>query len=188
MQLRSLAIAFFVFFTLAASAEAQVRVALLPLAVHASGPEATHLQDGLAEMIASRLDQYEGVRVVRPALDGAPPVDAAGARDAADASGADFVLYGSFTRFGDGASLDLRCVRVAGSEEVAIDDRRLFIQSGSLGQIIPQLDTLAQKVARYALATATTPAVRGEDEGEGAAASDTAVADFEALVRRVSVG
>ena len=31
------------------------------------------------------------------------------------AAGGDWVLFGSFTRFGNGASLDLQCVRVDGT-------------------------------------------------------------------------
>jgi TolB-like protein len=153
-----------------------VRVALLPIAVHASGGDSGYLQTGLAEMISARLEQYRGLEVVRPAVDATP----APARDEALARarevGADLVLYGSFTRFGEGASLDLRCAEVGegpadGEEAAAPPARRVFIQAGTLAEIIPDLDTLAEKVARFAFRTSTTPPKHGE-QGTGVAAAD----------------
>jgi len=184
--IRSIAIALFVWLCGALPAQADVRIALLPIAVHATGGDSDYLQSGLAEMIAARLDQYEGVTVVRPRIDGAPPASVETARAVAEGVDAAFVLYGSFTRFGDGASLDLRCAEVAvpadGNAKAA---RRLFIQSGQLAEIIPQLDTLAQKVARYTL-RAGTPRMAGADDGKPPAPSPGPTASqYEALVKRV---
>ena len=94
-------------------AEASVRIVLLPISVYAAGAETGYLSTGLAEMLAARLERYEGVAVVRPAADAVPPEGEAQALEAAGALGADFVLFGSFTQFGEGASLDLRCAPVA---------------------------------------------------------------------------
>lgn len=190
MQTRSLAIALFLLVCAATPAQAGVRIALLPIAVHAAGEESAYLQSGLAEMIASRLDQYEGVVVARPRIEGAPTATAEAAREVAKGVGADFVLFGSFTRFGDGASLDLRCARVAnpGDSDAAQEAaRRLFIQSGSLAEIIPQLDTLAQKVARYTIgAGGAAPRVAGTDADKAApAASGPSQAEYQALLQRV---
>ncbi|MBW2271500.1 MAG: hypothetical protein JRH16_23370 [Deltaproteobacteria bacterium] len=186
MLIRSLAIALFVLLCGAVPAQAGVRVALMPIAVYAAGADSVYLQSGLAAMIAARLDQYEGVSVVRPEIGGAPPASVDAARVAAEAAGAGFVLFGSFTRFGDGASLDLRCARVAApgeGEDAAA--RRLFIQSGKLAEIIPQLDTLAQKVARYALRSGA-PRVAGAEDGKQPAPSNGPTAsEYEALVQRV---
>lgn len=165
MRIGSIAIALVL---LAAPAQgAAVRIALLPLAVHAAGEESNYLQSGLAEMIAARLDQYEDVVVVRQTPPGTPPADASAARATARAEGAEFVLYGSFTRFGDGASLDMRCAEVGSEDGEEASARRIFIQSGSLAEIIPKLDTLAQKVVRYAFGAGSgAPRVAGSAEGK----------------------
>jgi len=183
----SLVIAILLF---AAPAVAQVRIALLPISVHASGDESEYLQSGLSEMIAARLDQYEDVVVVSAASEGGPPADIGAARQAARAVGAEFVLYGSFTRFGDGASLDMRCAQVGAegaNPETEPSARRIFIQSGSLSEIIPQLDTLAQKVARYAFgAGGTAPRVAGTSDGTAQRApSGPSGTDFKVLSDRV---
>ena len=190
MPIRSFALALLLATALAAPAGAGVRIALLPVSVHASGEESGYLQSGLSEMLAARLDQYEGVVVIRAATEAGPPVDAAAARAAARAAGADFVLYGAFTRFGDGASLDMRCARVEVEGEGVDAEaaaRRIFIQSGNLVEIIPQLDTLAQKVARYAFgAGGAAPRVAGTGSGAARTATGGSTAgDFDALAKRV---
>jgi hypothetical protein len=168
-----------------------VRVALLPIAVYASGSDSDYLQTGLAEMISARLEQYEGLEVLRPD-DAAKPTAAreeamARARDA----GAEFVLYGSFTRFGKGASLDLRCDRVLApaadeGEHDPAPARRVFIQAGTLAEIIPDLDTLAEKVARFAISGSGQPRRLGEADVAGEAASGVpTAAEYQEVLRRL---
>jgi hypothetical protein len=168
-------------------AEASTRIVLLPISVHAAGADTNYLSTGLAEMLAARLERYSGVAVVRPAADAAPPDGEAQALEAAGALGADFVLFGSFTQFGEGASLDLRCAPVAeASEGAGAGSRRVFIHSGTVAEIIPKLDTLAEKVLRFALgdtggARSITAPEAGGAAGSGSAGND-ALAD---LRRRV---
>jgi hypothetical protein len=168
---------------LPALAEVSVRIVLLPISVHAAGADTEYLSTGLAEMLAARLERYEGVAVVRPAADAVPPEGEAAALEAAGALGADFVLFGSFTQFGEGASLDLRCAPVAAaSERGGAGSRRVFIHSGTVAEIIPKLDTLAEKVLRYALGdTGGVRRVAEPEAGEGGgsgAAGDAALADL----------
>ncbi len=61
---------------------------------------------------------------------------------------ANFVLFGSFTRFGTGASLDVQCAGTAAQGE---DEplREIFVHSGSIADVIPDLDDLVGKVARF---------------------------------------
>ena len=54
-------------------AEAAARIVLLPISVYAAGADTDYLSTGLAEMLAARLERYEGVAVVRPAADAVPP-------------------------------------------------------------------------------------------------------------------
>lgn len=159
-------------FAAPASAQTEVRVALLPIAVHSQGSDSAYLEMGLAVMLSARLEQYQGIDVVRPAADAVPASTQDEALQRARDAQADLVLYGSFTRFGDGASLDLRCAHVvaAGGEELEDDPaRRVFIQAGTLAAIIPDLDTLVEKVARFAFETAATPPRRGEGDAAVAA-------------------
>jgi hypothetical protein len=132
--------------------------------------------------------------VLRPAADAAAPTGEAAALEAAGALGADFVLFGSFTQFGEGASLDLRCAQVAEASERDEDaSRRVFIHSGTVAEIIPKLDTLAEKVVRYVLGNAggarrVAESEVGEGRGSGAA-TNAALVDLrsrvEALERAV---
>jgi hypothetical protein len=69
----------------------------------------------------------------------------------AEKSDAAFVLFGSFTRFGTGASLDVHCAstRVESGRDPL---REIFVHSGSIGDVIPDLDDLVGKVARFVIA------------------------------------
>jgi TolB-like protein len=122
------------------AAAAPARIALLPVTVHSSDGGSSYLSAGLASMLSSRLEQFDEVTVVRVESTGAGE---AAALEAGRQAGADFVVYGSFTQFGEGASLDLQCARVAGGVD---GTRRIFVQSGTLGDIIPKLDELAGKI------------------------------------------
>jgi hypothetical protein len=144
----------------AAAAAETARVVILPVVVHSAASDPSYVSRGLSDMLSARLEQLGGVDVVRvdagvPAIARLPEALAAG-RDA----GGDFVVFGSFTQFGDGASLDIQCAPVAEGGPAA---RSIFIQSGTMGEIIPKLDDLADKVARY---------VRGEPVRATAAATN----------------
>jgi TolB-like protein len=120
------------------------RIAVLPVVVH-SLEDGSYLRAGMSDMLASRLAQYREVSVVRVEDPVRATTDLEAARAAARELGAAFVVYGSFTRFGDGASLDLYCAPTGGSA----DARRIFVQSGTLAEIIPKLGDVTQRVTRY---------------------------------------
>jgi hypothetical protein len=130
-----------------------VQLALFPIAINSSLSETAHISAGLSDMIAARLEQSGQVVVVR--LD-----TKVRSRDEAIAAGkkagVEYVLFGSYTQFGDGASLDLRCAPVTETDKNA--PRRVFVQAGSAAEIIPKLEVLAQNVTSYVLADATAPA------------------------------
>jgi hypothetical protein len=60
----------------------------------------------------------------------------------------DFVLFGAFTKFGEGASLDVQCA-AARSDSQSEPLREIFVHSGSIGDVIPDLDELVGKVTRF---------------------------------------
>ena len=135
------------FVSTGAAVAAPVRVALLPIAVHSADEGSAYLSAGLAEMISARLEQSEGVSVVLLPGPAVATSELAKAVEAGRAAGVDYVVFGAFTQFGAGASLDVQCAAVNAAEDAQA--RRIFVQSGTLGEIIPKLDDLAAKIARY---------------------------------------
>lgn len=126
-----------------------MRLAILPIVVH-SADDPTFLRQGLADMISSRIEQAGGFAVTR--ID---DLETATTRldhaiESGRSVGADFVLFGSFTRFGTGASLDMQCVSTKKSFE-GDPLREIFVHSGSIGEVIPDLDDLVGKVGRFAI-------------------------------------
>ena len=124
-----------------ARAEDRVRVALLPLVVH-SAEGRDYLQQGLSDMLVSRLARAERLAVVPVDDPKAATDDAAAARKTGLANGAEFVVYGSFTRFGEGASLELRCASV---RDAKAEPRHIYVHANSMGELLPMLDGVADR-------------------------------------------
>lgn len=154
-----------------ARAEQAARIVILPVVVHTAAPDAGYVSRGIQDMLAARIEQLGSVTVLRPEDPKLATTRVAAAREAGRRAGGDYVLFGAFTQFGDGASLD---IQVAGMAEGVPDtSRSIFIQSGTMGEIIPKLDALADKVVRHVGGKPTPPA------GSGATGADaTAVADL----------
>jgi TolB-like protein len=131
-------------------AKESVKLALLPVVVHSSeSPD--YLRSGLGDMLASRLDQADVFQLVRIEDPSLATSRLSEALETARGLGVDYVLFGSFTRFGSGASLDMQCAAVKeGSPEEPL--REIFVHSGSIGDVIPDLDDLVGKVSRFAFA------------------------------------
>jgi len=164
-----------------ADARAEARVALLPVVVHASDQQ-DYLRKGLGDMLAARLTQQRGLSVIHVEDAGQATTELERALAAGRSAGAEYVVFGSFTRFGDGASLDLQCAKVAGAAGGA---RELFVQAGTLGEIIPKLDGVAQRVAGFvANGPSAPPAVASGSATRPAA--DPARGELEELKRRVT--
>ncbi len=132
-----------------ARADAKPTLLILPVVVHSSESPA-YLREGLLDMLSTRFMQggvFE-VRLVENAEKATTllPEALATGREA----GTDFVLFGSFTRFGEGASLDMQAAStVPGEEDETL--REIFVHSGSIGEVIPDLDNLVGKVTRFAV-------------------------------------
>lgn len=147
-----------------------VKVAILPMRVNAIETH-KYLQKGLADMLSSRIGRADGVSVLRIEDPAKATTDAGAAVAAAKEVGAAYVVYGSFTAFGGGASLDVECAATEPKAGGSIDHREAFVQAGSLGDIIPQLDEIASKIVRFAKSGAGTPPVSaGPPAAAGAAA------------------
>jgi hypothetical protein len=164
-----------------AAADGPIRVAMLPVVVHAASGEADYPSKGLAEMLSARLEQAGGIQVIRLESNSRSTTNAAVAISAGRAAGAEYVVFGAFTQFGSGASLDVRCARVG--EATAKDEpesRQVFIQSGELAEIIPRLEDLSGRIVQFL----TGGAVAAEPREAGAAAPAGSAA-VDALERRV---
>ncbi len=163
-----------------AAAEERQTVAILPVVVHAVSDQA-YLREGLADMLASRLGQQPGIGVIRMNDATQATLDSETARAAGRAVGAQWVLFGSFTRFGEGASLDMQCLPVAAPGDPG--PRSIFVQSAQIAELIPRLDSLAERVAVHVLGREGTAAF-GPTSGASRSEIDELRRRLEALERR----
>jgi TolB-like protein len=170
----------------ASYAEERDSIAILPVVVH-SNEDPDYLRAGLADMLASRIEQAGVLTVIRVDKLKTATTNLESAIESGRDAGADFVLFGSFTRFGDGASLDMQC---ASTSKSATDPplREIFVHSGSIGEVIPDLQDLVGKISRFTVvgyeetqAVSAGPASSG---GDGAT-SDAAREEIEQLWMRV---
>jgi hypothetical protein len=134
----------------AASAEGRTRIVILPIVVHTSAVNSNYVSRGITDMISSRLEQTGRVQVERVEDPGAATTELGKALDWGKARGGDYLIFGAFTQFGDGASLDVHCLPLSVKNEAeAAAARRIFISSGAMGDIIPKLDEIVDRVALY---------------------------------------
>ncbi len=108
------------------------------------------MQNGLFSMLSSRLSDSGKVEILdRAAVDAALSGSSADltqdlAKDIGHLLGADYVLFGSLTHFGESVSLDAAMVDVAG-EKPALT---FFEQSNNMGDVIPLVNTFAGDINR----------------------------------------
>ena len=158
MKIRLLLIAFFLLGAISPAVHAAPKtVAVLPFTMN-SPQDLTFLRNGLFSMLSSRLSDSGKVDVLDRAT-----VDAAlagsqedltqdRARNIGERLGADYVLFGSLTHFGESVSLDAAMVDISGDQPALT----FFEQSNSMGDVIPLVNTFAgdinQKVFNRSIA------------------------------------
>jgi hypothetical protein len=145
-----------------------------------SAEDPEYLRDGLSDMLAARFDRLGALDLVRLPTEGRGTTDLQKALALGRKADADYVLYGSFTRFGQGASLDVQCSPVAEDEDQE-PLREIFVHSGSIGEIIPDLDELAGKVSRFARGEAISPPPVASGEVLAEVVETDAAVDMELL-------
>ena len=149
MRLRALVILLLLALPIGLRADS-LQVVALPIVVHSAESDPRYVSEGLADMLSARLEQLRGVRVVSPGDSSPATVKLEEALEIGREAGGDYVIFGAFTQFGDGASLDVQCVPLREpSLERTLAARRIFVQSGAIGEIIPKLDELVDRVAFY---------------------------------------
>src|SRR3989304_670172 len=121
----------------AADKPALKKVALLPWNVNAAG-DLEFVKGAMSDMLASRLGgSVELIRpdLVRAALNNRPAATEGAALEAGRKLGADYVLLGSVTVFGNAVSMDARLVDIATGSSPPFTE-----QSTGLGAIIQRTD------------------------------------------------
>ncbi|MEJ2037672.1 MAG: hypothetical protein P8X55_01895, partial [Desulfosarcinaceae bacterium] len=142
------------------TAAAAVKVAVLPFQINA-GQDYAFLQKGIQDMLASRLAMPGEVEIIEPqaarqALDALQGLS--GDNKAVQAGAklqADYVLQGSITILGNNLSIDAKMLDVKGAREPLT----FFKQTQSLGDVIPQIDVLANEINEQFFHRKTAPAV-----------------------------
>jgi len=158
---------FSIFFSGSAWSGDVKRILILPFAVHAE-KDLSYLKNGVYDMLSSRLAQEGKVVPVskeeseKIAAGVAGPMDGKMAGSLARGVGADYVIFGSLTVFGESISTDARCVDVARNAPVVT-----FNQAGkSQGDVITHINRFATQVneqvfGRKDAAYATAPPEQG---------------------------
>ena len=131
----------------AADPAAAKKVAVLPFQINAA-QDLSYLREGILDMLASRLAWEGKVQViekqlVKEAMAGRQgPLNEAAARQVGKALGADYVLFGSLTVFGDSVSMDAQMVDLTGDKApVAV-----FAQTKGMNEVIPRINDFAQDI------------------------------------------
>jgi TolB-like protein len=135
-------------FTAAGSAaETAKKVAILPFEINAP-EDLSYLREGIMDMLASRISWEGKVEVieeqlVKEALSGREgALNEAAAREVGTTLGADYVLFGSLTVFGDSVSIDAKMVALK-------EDRppvSVYAQTKGMGEVIPRINDFAQDI------------------------------------------
>src|SRR5689334_15213856 len=126
---------------------APVKVAILPLSLHAPGNMA-YLQDGIRDMLTSRLSSQGKLQVIdRATTDQAAQgnksdISLADAQRIGKGLRADYVIFGSVTALGQSVSIDAKMTPISGSGEPL----SLYAQTKSLDDLMPRINQFAQEI------------------------------------------
>jgi TolB-like protein len=133
---------------LAVPAVAQAnRVLILPFKMN-SPQDATYLQQGILDMLTSRLEWEGRVQVIskpeakRAFQQAGGDISEAKARQLGQGLGANYVLFGSVTVAGESVNLDAKMVDVTGQKAPVT----VFSQSRGMDGVIPEVNAFASKI------------------------------------------
>jgi TolB-like protein len=124
-----------------------LQVAIVPFKVNAE-KDLSFLKDGIVDMLSSRLYWEDKVAVVnrqtvdKAATSVAGTLNESNARKLGEKLGADYVLFGSLTVFGNSVSIDAKMVDVTGKKQPLT----FFNQSQGMDQVIPAVNLFASEI------------------------------------------
>jgi hypothetical protein len=136
------------------------RVAILPVKIN-SPENLGFMQEGLLDMLSSRVELEGRVAVlekgpVKKALDQVHgEMSGENAKRVGELLEADFVIFGSLTKLGDSASLDLKVVGVK-EEKPGFS---VFVQAKKMEEIVASVDELARQIDEKILGYSLKPQV-----------------------------
>jgi TolB-like protein len=139
-------------------ASGPLKVALLPITIY-SPENLEYLREGTYAMFSSRVELEGRISVlergaVKKALAEVPgEIDSESARKLGETLGADYVVYGSLTKLGNTASVDLKVLEVKGVKPAS----SVYVQANKLEEIIAQVDVLARKIDEKILGYPLSP-------------------------------
>jgi TolB-like protein len=153
---------FIIFANINLFADEPDKVAIIPFKMNAQN-DLTFLQNGIYDMLASRLSRADRVQIVgREETDKAleaitGPINEGAARQTGEKLNADFVLFGSLTVFGNSVSIDAKMVDVSGKKPTLA----FFNQSQGMDEVIGRINIIArdinEKIFGIKTAVATPP-------------------------------
>ena len=123
------------------------RVAIVPFKVNAE-KDLSFLRDGIVDMLTSRLSVEDKVvvlcreEIAKVLKTVSPPINESKAREIGSRLGANYVLFGSLTVFGESVSMDAKMVDVSGTQPVLT----FFNQSQGMDQVIPKINLFATDI------------------------------------------
>ena len=138
--------------------EGPYRVAILPVTVH-SPENLAFMKEGLLDMLASRMhlegrvSVMEKGRVKKALAEVEGELDVQKAQEVGSRLGADYVVFGSLTKLGDSASLDLQIVSVKGDKPPV----SVYVQARKMEEIINGVDEVARKADEKILGYSLLP-------------------------------
>lgn len=145
-----------------AAAQKPSTVVVVPFKMNADR-DLSYLQDGIFDMLSTRLTHPGEVHVVplektrRAAEEVSGPLNESYAKNVGGRLGADFVLFGSLTVFGNSVSVDAKAVDMSGANPPVA----FFNQSQGMDEVIPRINEFAAEINRKLFGkqtTATLPA------------------------------
>lgn len=124
------------------------KIIIVPFTINAQ-KDLSFLRNGIADMFASRLTSEASEIISREQTLAAlgsvdAPLTEGNARKLGTHLGAQYVLFGSLTVFGNAVSIDAKMVDVAGQDRPF----EFFTQTGSMGEVIPEIDGFAEEINR----------------------------------------
>jgi hypothetical protein len=154
------------------------KVAIIPVVVH-SPENLGFLREGLLDMLSSRVELNGRVAVlekgrVKKALAQFPgEMDNETARKLGQELGVDFIVYGSLTKLGDSASLDLKVLEVQGEKAPS----SVYVQANKMEEIVGGVDSIARNIDERILGYSLAPVVaekKAAPEGKPEGAKEVA--------------
>lgn len=135
-----------------------IKVAILPVTIN-SPENLDYMKAGLLDMLSSRIELEGRIAVVekgqvRKALSQiSGEIDTEQAKKIGEILGVDYVVFGSLTKLGDSASLDLKLLKIKEEKPAS----PVYVQAKKMEEIVARVDELAlninEKILGYPLRT-----------------------------------